>query len=536
MPQLRYLDDAGTLRTLMLGMQPVLIGRVNSCDIVFIDDMISREHTRFDREQDGRYRVRDLGSRNKTHVNGQQVAETLLNPGDIIRVGDHVIEYLDTDAPREKINTDFLTPDTEEPADCDWIKIKAPLSLTLPQVEQLSELSANWGITSRPEDIADRCLSQIIIDMQAERGVIAVRGDEKNSIKPIAHRGLTRSPGGSLTPVSQSFVFAGLLQKVAGRYPQTGRTLNAELGFAATAMVAPLTYRGAPIGVIYIDRPSSRQPFGGPALQYLAAAGGVVGAAMAACSRRLNQTVGLEERAWISSIKRTHDALRSEPASNETFSVGHRFFPGVYQRGDFCDVFHLDEQRSLALLVDAGGQGNCGMAQAMAIRGAVANAAQVNAEDIDLPGTFNALNHMMAGNKGRQLVACAAVLCDLPTGRIIYINAGLIPPVVLMGSARLVTLDQPSLLLGIDANYVYEDSFIDMPAKFKLVMCTDGVTNGTNSANEAFGERRLHEHLLEKEAFAPADQIVKLLGEAFVTHVAGNSPTDDATFLVMGRD
>ena len=77
MPQLRYIDDAGSLRTVTLGTQPLLIGRVNTCEIVFVDDMISREHTRIEREPDGRYRIRDLGSRNKTHVNGQQVSETL---------------------------------------------------------------------------------------------------------------------------------------------------------------------------------------------------------------------------------------------------------------------------------------------------------------------------------------------------------------------------------------------------------------------------------------------------------------------------
>ena len=235
MPQLRFIDDSGSLKTLSLGTQPLLIGRVNSCDITFIDDMVSREHTRIDREPDGRYRVRDLGSRNKTHVNGQQTNETLLTYGDVIRVGDHIIEYIDASENRDKLSTDFLTPDSRDPADCDWVKSKAPLTLSVAQVEQLSGLSAQWGLSSRSEDIAENCLSQLIVELQAERGFIAVRGEEKHTISPIAARGLTKSLTGSLTPVSQTFALAPILQKVGGRYPKSARKIDDRAGYASVA-------------------------------------------------------------------------------------------------------------------------------------------------------------------------------------------------------------------------------------------------------------------------------------------------------------
>ena len=66
MANLRYIDDAGNPQIKSLDMEQFLIGRAASCNIVFDDDMISREHVRIDMEADGRYRIKDLGSRNKT--------------------------------------------------------------------------------------------------------------------------------------------------------------------------------------------------------------------------------------------------------------------------------------------------------------------------------------------------------------------------------------------------------------------------------------------------------------------------------------
>ncbi|MCH7813363.1 MAG: FHA domain-containing protein [Planctomycetes bacterium] len=95
MPQIRYLDEAEHVRTVELGTGKFVIGRVASCDVTFVDDMISREHAQITALDDGRYSVKDLGSRNKTYLNGQLVTETVLAGGDIIRLGEHVLEFLD---------------------------------------------------------------------------------------------------------------------------------------------------------------------------------------------------------------------------------------------------------------------------------------------------------------------------------------------------------------------------------------------------------------------------------------------------------
>ena len=66
----------------------VRIGRGPSCDCLLPEDSVSRRHAELWRE-DGRWYVRDLGSRNGTRVNGMRVLEPVeVRPGDRLALGD----------------------------------------------------------------------------------------------------------------------------------------------------------------------------------------------------------------------------------------------------------------------------------------------------------------------------------------------------------------------------------------------------------------------------------------------------------------
>jgi DNA-binding response OmpR family regulator len=63
-----------------------VIGRGSNCDIVLPERAVSRLHARIERRNQG-YVLIDLGSKNGTHVNGQEVKEPhLLQDGDEIQI------------------------------------------------------------------------------------------------------------------------------------------------------------------------------------------------------------------------------------------------------------------------------------------------------------------------------------------------------------------------------------------------------------------------------------------------------------------
>jgi predicted component of type VI protein secretion system len=64
----------------------LLIGRDANCDIIISDRQVSRHHARFTVSPKG-IEVEDLGSKNGTHLNGQQLqAPAMLQDGDLLQI------------------------------------------------------------------------------------------------------------------------------------------------------------------------------------------------------------------------------------------------------------------------------------------------------------------------------------------------------------------------------------------------------------------------------------------------------------------
>jgi putative peptidoglycan lipid II flippase len=76
--------------------QPVVtIGRSPDSDVVLDDRSVSRHHARLVREDDGGYRVEDVGSRNGTYVARRRVESRRLEDGDEMQLGVFALSYLE---------------------------------------------------------------------------------------------------------------------------------------------------------------------------------------------------------------------------------------------------------------------------------------------------------------------------------------------------------------------------------------------------------------------------------------------------------
>jgi hypothetical protein len=79
-------------RRIPVADQPVVIGRLSSCDIPLGDPQVSRRHAEVRRDAEG-FCVFDLGSTNGTAVNGAPVRERRLSDGDELRIGSATIRF-----------------------------------------------------------------------------------------------------------------------------------------------------------------------------------------------------------------------------------------------------------------------------------------------------------------------------------------------------------------------------------------------------------------------------------------------------------
>lgn len=98
MPKLIYHDSDGQDKVLLLGSDPVLIGRATECQIQTQDAMVSRRHARI--YWDGNYWIEDLGSSNGVYVGNDKVQKAPIRPGDTVTCGSLVLRLMPDTSPR----------------------------------------------------------------------------------------------------------------------------------------------------------------------------------------------------------------------------------------------------------------------------------------------------------------------------------------------------------------------------------------------------------------------------------------------------
>src|SRR4051812_28856933 len=98
MPKLIYHDSDGIDKVLLLGSDPVLIGRATECQVQTQDAMVSRRHARI--FWDGNYWIEDLGSSNGVYVGNDKVQKAPFRPGDTVTCGSLVLRLMPDTSPR----------------------------------------------------------------------------------------------------------------------------------------------------------------------------------------------------------------------------------------------------------------------------------------------------------------------------------------------------------------------------------------------------------------------------------------------------
>lgn len=95
-----FRSGTGTLElTHPLGGSQIVVGRNADAHICLDHETVSRNHAELLCGPFGQWWIHDLGSTNGTYVNGSQVQDRMLNPGDEVRIGRYIL-YLKLPEPR----------------------------------------------------------------------------------------------------------------------------------------------------------------------------------------------------------------------------------------------------------------------------------------------------------------------------------------------------------------------------------------------------------------------------------------------------
>src|SRR5271166_3683309 len=172
------------------------IGREPSNAISILDGSVSRRHCLIRRDAQ-QFIIEDLGSRNRTLVNGGAIVEHVLRPGDEIRVGNSLFRFFTEKDPAESTAEQPSVPERSEPTivlrkeDAVYLKsgdassILAPTNRTVRDLNALVTISRVVNSVRGLEALERQILASVLEVIPAERAAILLTESTGNDFASV---------------------------------------------------------------------------------------------------------------------------------------------------------------------------------------------------------------------------------------------------------------------------------------------------------------------------------------------------------------
>jgi serine phosphatase RsbU (regulator of sigma subunit) len=159
--------------------------------------------------------------------------------------------------------------------------------------------------------------------------------------------------------------------------------------------------------------------------------------------------------------------------------------------GDYLDFINAISDRLGILVADVSGKGLAAALVMVAFR-AYMHATIMN--ELAMRVVMQRVNRLVHdSNAGDRFITTFYGLIDPEHKRLLYINAGHNPPLLLHADGTSQLLSDGGLPLGIFSDARYSESIVNFRSGDILVLYTDGVTEARNSHEETFGLERLEQ-------------------------------------------
>ena len=320
------------------------IGRDPANVVAIVDPSVSRKHCLLRREEDGRFSIKDLESRNGTLVNGNPVKEQFLHHGDEIATGDSLFLFLMDEEDRAASASQVEFDDGQPMAETRLIHPKEAVYLQpdrllkeLPATSQVGRnLNALLKISRAVHAIRDleelqaQLLDLIFEVVPAGRGAILLSDGEGQEFNSLYAR--TRQSGQlQLVRVSRTIARKVMKENVAilgVDITSSGNLREVESLVAShvrSLVCVPLSVFQRMIGCIYLDSTNAANRFNEEHLQLMAGVAGV--SAVALDNARRLQWLEQENQRLSTEIRQDQSLVGEGARMKEIFQFLARVSP-----------------------------------------------------------------------------------------------------------------------------------------------------------------------------------------------------------------
>ncbi len=197
--------------------------------------------------------------------------------------------------------------------------------------------------------------------------------------------------------------------------------------------------------------------------------------------------------------------------------------------GDYFDVLMLDDRFIGFCIGDVIGHGIPAAILMSNLQASVRRTAVYNARPEEL--CFHINNFVIDNLVSGKFITFFYGILDIQDKTFTYTNAGHNPPILFRNDGTTRHLTNDGFMLGIERDFNYPQSTIQLLPGDLLELYTDGVTEMKNSQNEWFGEERLIETLSSSRSL-PANEICHQIMKS-VMQFGNNNIQDDITLLTL---
>ena len=222
--------------------------------------------------------------------------------------------------------------------------------------------------------------------------------------------------------------------------------------------------------------------------------------------------------------------LPSETPKLAGFDVAAVIEPCFEVGGDYYDFIPLVDDRWGIAMADVSGKGVPAALVVAAMRATLYTLAK---RELALRSVFRHANEFINTStrvRAKYVTLFYAVL-DVQARRMIYVNAGHLPPVVLRASGEVDLLRSGGFPLGFFDAPRYFEQFVQLSTGDMVCLYTDGITETSNAKDEDYGRSRLIEALKRHQQKTAAEIADALLAD--VRRFGERAPLDDATVLIL---
>lgn len=215
----------------------------------------------------------------------------------------------------------------------------------------------------------------------------------------------------------------------------------------------------------------------------------------------------------------------------EGFDIYGATIPVREVGGDYLDFINSITERLGVIVADVSGKGLAAALIMVTFR-AYIHATLIN--ELAMRVVMARVNRLIfETTDGDRFITSFYGLVDPEHKRLLYINAGHNPPVLLRADGTSQLLQDGGLPLGVFPDSRYSESVVEFRSGDILVLYTDGVVEANNQLDEEFGLERL-EKIVRASSTRRAHEIVEEITRAVDEYSAEvGGPEDDLTVAII---